>query len=201
MSLSHRGLKRARVFACLTCVLVPFASVAGDAPASQKWPEKTVRIVTPFAPGGGTDVFARLLAQHLTETYAQQFVVENRPGAGLDAGHGARGESARGRLHVPDDVRLLFVQPGTLPEAAVRSGEGLRCRLAGRARAACHRGPSFFSGVESLRSSSASRGRGRATCSMRRRVQAARCIWRARCSASSRSRSSRTCLTRAAAPP
>jgi tripartite-type tricarboxylate transporter receptor subunit TctC len=86
MSLSHLGSKHARVFACLICMLVPFASVAGDAPASQKWPEKTVRIVTPFAPGGGTDVFARLLAQHLTETYAQQFVVENRPGAGSTLG-------------------------------------------------------------------------------------------------------------------
>lgn len=58
---------------------------ASDAGA-QKYPEKTVRIVTPFGPGGGTDIFARLLAQRLTEVYGQQFFVENRPGAGSTLG-------------------------------------------------------------------------------------------------------------------
>ena len=66
------------------------ASILAFAPAeearAQKWPEKTVRIVTPFAPGGGTDIFSRLLAQRLTEVYSQQFVVENRPGAGSTLG-------------------------------------------------------------------------------------------------------------------
>src|SRR5262245_46014913 len=54
--------------------------------AAQKWPEKTVRIVTPFAPGGGTDVFARILAHRLTEVLGQQFIVDNRPGAGSTLG-------------------------------------------------------------------------------------------------------------------
>ncbi|HTP96698.1 MAG TPA: tripartite tricarboxylate transporter substrate binding protein [Burkholderiales bacterium] len=54
--------------------------------AAQKWPERTVRIVTPFAPGGGTDVFARILAQRLSEVLGQQFIVENRPGAGSTMG-------------------------------------------------------------------------------------------------------------------
>jgi tripartite-type tricarboxylate transporter receptor subunit TctC len=53
---------------------------------AQKWPEKPVRIVTPFAPGGGTDVFARILAQRLSDVYSQQFIVENRPGAGSTIG-------------------------------------------------------------------------------------------------------------------
>lgn len=59
--------------------------MANDATA-QKWPDRTVRIVAPFAPGGGTDVFARILAQRLTEVYGQQFIVENRPGAGSTMG-------------------------------------------------------------------------------------------------------------------
>jgi tripartite-type tricarboxylate transporter receptor subunit TctC len=54
--------------------------------AAQKYPERTVRIVTPFAPGGGTDIFARILAQRFSETTGQQFIVENRPGAGSTLG-------------------------------------------------------------------------------------------------------------------
>ncbi len=53
---------------------------------AQKWPAKTVRIVTPFGPGGGTDIFARILAQRLSETMGQQLIVENRPGAGSTLG-------------------------------------------------------------------------------------------------------------------
>ncbi len=46
------------------------------------YPDRPVRIVVPYPPGGGTDVVARLLAQRLTERMKQQFVVENRGGAG-----------------------------------------------------------------------------------------------------------------------
>jgi tripartite-type tricarboxylate transporter receptor subunit TctC len=87
------------------------------APASaQKWPEKTVRIVTPFAPGGGTDVFARLLAQRLSETYGQQFIVENRAGAGSTLGTEYVAKSA------PDGYTLLMTSasfsfnPGLYPK-------------------------------------------------------------------------------------
>jgi tripartite-type tricarboxylate transporter receptor subunit TctC len=62
------------------------ACVGGGAAMAQKYPEKTVRIVTPFGPGGGTDVFARILAQRLSEVYGQQFIVDNRPGAGSTIG-------------------------------------------------------------------------------------------------------------------
>ena len=60
-------------------------AVANDA-AAQKWPDRPVRIVTPFAPGGGTDVFARILAQRLSEVLGPQFIVDNRPGAGSTIG-------------------------------------------------------------------------------------------------------------------
>ena len=63
-----------------------FGGLAVNDAAAQKWPEKTVRIVTPFAPGGGTDIFARILAQRLSEATGQQFIVENRPGAGSTLG-------------------------------------------------------------------------------------------------------------------
>jgi tripartite-type tricarboxylate transporter receptor subunit TctC len=81
-SMAECGL---RVVAACSIVVAALGAVPHDA-AAQKYPEKTVRIVTPFAPGGGTDIYGRLLAQRLSETQGQQFIVENRPGAGSTLG-------------------------------------------------------------------------------------------------------------------
>lgn len=69
---------------------------------AQTYPAKPVRIVVPSSPGGGTDILARVLAQKLTESLGQQFVVENRPGAGQVIGIEAVARSA------PDGYSLLM---------------------------------------------------------------------------------------------
>jgi tripartite-type tricarboxylate transporter receptor subunit TctC len=64
------------------------------APASaQSWPSRPVRIIIPLGPGGGGDVFSRLLAEELQKHYGQPFVVENRPGGGLNIGTRACAEA------------------------------------------------------------------------------------------------------------
>lgn len=63
-------------------VLCAFGSIA----QAQNYPAKTVRIIVPFAPGGGSDFIARAIAPPLSKAMGQQFVVDNRPGAGSTLG-------------------------------------------------------------------------------------------------------------------
>lgn len=65
-------------FASATIIAI---TLAGNVLA-QTWPQRAVKIVVPYAPGGNTDAIARLAAERLTATLGQQFIVENRAGAG-----------------------------------------------------------------------------------------------------------------------
>jgi tripartite-type tricarboxylate transporter receptor subunit TctC len=69
------------IFRGLVLTVGALALYAGATRAAE-WPVKPVRIVSPFAPGGTSDMLARLLAEQLSEKFAQQFFVENRGGAG-----------------------------------------------------------------------------------------------------------------------
>lgn len=76
-------MKKNAIGAALTVAAV---MVAGPVAVAQTYPAKPVRIIAPFAPGGGTDFIARVAAQKLTEAMSQQFIVDNRPGAGGSLG-------------------------------------------------------------------------------------------------------------------
>ena len=65
---------------------VALAAAAWPAPAQETWPARPVKLVVPSSPGGGTDFFARILAQALGDAMQQQFIVDNRPGASGNVG-------------------------------------------------------------------------------------------------------------------
>jgi tripartite-type tricarboxylate transporter receptor subunit TctC len=70
---------------------------------AQGWPARPVRIVVPFGPGGPADVYARVIGQELTDALGQQFVIDNKPGAGAVIGTDIVAKAA------PDGYTLLMM--------------------------------------------------------------------------------------------
>src|SRR3954470_4721092 len=69
---------------------------SGVTAKAEDYPDHSVTLIVPYAPGGGTDVYARMLAQELREQLKQSFVVENRPGAATQIGASAVAKSEPG---------------------------------------------------------------------------------------------------------
>jgi tripartite-type tricarboxylate transporter receptor subunit TctC len=92
----------------LATALALFCALHGAASAQAAWPSKPVRIIASFAPGGSSDLVARQLAQHLTTRFGQQFIVENRVGAGGNIGVDAVAKSA------PDGYTIGLATSGPL---------------------------------------------------------------------------------------
>jgi tripartite-type tricarboxylate transporter receptor subunit TctC len=89
--------------------IVFLALLALTAPsAAENYPERVVRIVNPYPPGGSVDVMARILAQKLSDNLSQQFIVENRSGGGGNTGSDFVAKAE------PDGYTLLFTAPGPL---------------------------------------------------------------------------------------
>jgi tripartite-type tricarboxylate transporter receptor subunit TctC len=86
--------------------IAPAFLVAGLPAAGQQFPTKPVRIISPFAPGGGTDFVARLIAPRLTLALGQQVIVDNRPGAGGTLG------TEIGVRSAPDGYTFVLISAG-----------------------------------------------------------------------------------------
>jgi len=90
----------------LLLCLAAFPAAAAD------YPSRAIKMVVPFAPGGGTDVLGRIIAQRLAEIWGQPVVVENQPGASGGIGTRAAAKAA------PDGYTLLMASTGALMAAS-----------------------------------------------------------------------------------
>jgi tripartite-type tricarboxylate transporter receptor subunit TctC len=90
----------------VAALIAALAAAPGVAPAA--YPEKPIRFIVPFPPGGGTDALARILVPKLTETLGQQVIVDNRGGAQGGVG------TALGARAAPDGYTLVFGHSGAL---------------------------------------------------------------------------------------
>ena len=97
------------------CSRLQHSRCSDHGPALPRYPDRLVKIVVPFAPGGGTDVVARTLAQEMAKDLGVSVIVENKPGAGTIIGTQAVATSE------PDGYTLLM---GTFANAVNPSLQG-----------------------------------------------------------------------------
>ena len=97
-----------RATLCIFSVLLPLPAAAQPAStgSGQAYPAKTVRVIVPYPPGGGNDIIARAVVDELTKRTAQQFFIDNRPGASTIIG-------AELAAKAPPDGYTLFVSSQT----------------------------------------------------------------------------------------
>ncbi len=99
-----RNFRSNRRLALAGTALAAICLIANNAWAQGAWPTKPVKIVVPFAPGGTTDILARALAPELSKAFGQQFIVDNRPGAGNIPGTNAGAKSAADGYNIPSGL-------------------------------------------------------------------------------------------------
>ena len=95
---------RRRIFLALACAALTAGFSTDARSQAQNWPERSVKLILPYAPGGATDAIGRPWADKLSQAFGQQFVVENRGGAG-----GMIGAEAASKA--PPDGYTLFLTP------------------------------------------------------------------------------------------
>jgi len=139
-----RCVRAVRVAALAIVAAVLAASGVAAQSAADRYPEKPIKIIVPFAPGGSTDILARVLGQKMTENWGQPVIIETRPGAATMIGTQAAAKAE------PDGYTLIIVVSNhttnpalnaTMPYDAVKDFEPIS--LLGRAPMVPYVNPSF----------------------------------------------------------
>lgn len=94
-----------RLNSCLRLILLTLVALSSDLFAAGNYPAKPIRMIVPFAAGGGADIVGRLIAQKVSDQWGEQIIVENRAGAAANIGTAFVAKSE------PDGYTLLFTGP------------------------------------------------------------------------------------------
>ena len=113
--MAERKGRRAARKSLLCAALLVAAATALPAVAQHGYPSRTIRIISPFAAGGGNDIICRTVAAKLTESFRQQVIVENRTGA-----NGIIGTESTARA-APDGYTIALIPSGHAVNAALHS--------------------------------------------------------------------------------
>jgi hypothetical protein len=126
-NLTETSMKRISLAARAGLIGTLAALIFGAVPGAAAEPEfparKPITLVVPFAPGGGNDIVARLIAPKMSQLLGQTIVIENKPGAGGNLGTDAVARAPRRWLHPgrgvePGDHESLPGDEGSLPDRA-----------------------------------------------------------------------------------
>src|SRR5665213_334365 len=91
------------------------APLAGKASAQSAWPERPVRVIVPYPPAGGADTTARIVYNKLSQMLGQQFVVENRGGAGGTIGEAIIAKADPDGYYILHDATAFSVNSSLYP--------------------------------------------------------------------------------------
>lgn len=111
-------------FGLVACTWLALVSTIAPASAQTNWPERTVKVIVPYAPGGASDLIARPWADKLSQAFGQQFVIENRGGAsGMIGTEAAAKSPADGYtlLMTPNNPLTILPNLRQMPYDAVKS--------------------------------------------------------------------------------
>jgi len=113
---AHTGRHRASGGALGPALAIALATCLCANGWAQDYPRRAVRLIVPFAPGGGTDIVSRLIAQQLSAVFSQSVIVDNRTGGGTTIGTGIAASAA------PDGHTLVMVASTFAADAALLPG-------------------------------------------------------------------------------
>lgn len=110
----------------LGTALMPTGTALAQGQKAPAWPDKPIRIVVPYPPGGSSDIIARAIAQPLSQALGQTVIVDNRAGANGNTGADAVAKATDGHTLLLCDVGALAISPSVYPKLPFDPSRDLR---------------------------------------------------------------------------
>jgi tripartite-type tricarboxylate transporter receptor subunit TctC len=111
----HKITRRQVLRASAGAAAGPLLMAAGTASAQADWPARPVKVIVPYPPGGGADTVSRILFAKLSDALGQQFVIDNRGGAGGTIGAAVAAKAERDGYTILYDATAFSVNPSLYP--------------------------------------------------------------------------------------